>query len=77
MGVGTLLHAAVRRPDRFAGLTLLTPPTAWASRVAQHEVYLRSAALIERGGVEAWSAQDLGVPLPPASVRTVRSPGPT
>jgi len=29
MGTGTLLHAASREPDRFTGLTLMVPPTAW------------------------------------------------
>ncbi|WP_415847649.1 alpha/beta fold hydrolase, partial [Tsukamurella strandjordii] len=32
MGTGTLLHAAVRDPQRFSGLTLMVPPTAWETR---------------------------------------------
>lgn len=35
MGTGTLLHAASREPDRFSGLTLMVPPTAWETRPLQ------------------------------------------
>ncbi|WOP20071.1 alpha/beta hydrolase [Raineyella sp. LH-20] len=66
MGVGTLLHAAVRRPERFSGLTLIIPPTAWASRVAQHDAYVRNADLIERRGLRHWSSLEKRLPLPPA-----------
>ena len=33
MGTGTLLHAAVRDPGRFASLTLVVPPTAALAKV--------------------------------------------
>lgn len=66
MGVGTVLHAAVRRPERFSGLTLIIPPTAWASRAAQHDAYVHNAELIERRGVRYWSSLEKRLPLPPA-----------
>lgn len=66
MGAGTLLHAAVRRPGRFSGLSLLTPPTAWATRAAQRVAYVDSAEQIERSGVASWCAVTRELPLPPA-----------
>lgn len=67
MGAATLLHAAVLDPDRFSGLTLLLPPTAWDTRVERAEHYRRDAALIEDEGVAAFVAGDVHVP-PPAAV---------
>lgn len=66
MGVGTVLHAAVRHPERFSGLTLIIPPTAWASRVAQHDAYVHNAEVIERRGLRYWSSLEKRLPLPPA-----------
>lgn len=66
MGTGTLLHAAAREPDRFTGLTLMVPPTAWGTRAAQAENYRASAALIESVGVEAFLATTRGAAPPPA-----------
>ena len=66
MGVGSLLHAALRRPDRFASLTLVIPPTAWAARRAQREAYVHHAEVIEQHGVAHWSAVECRGPLPPA-----------
>lgn len=66
MGTGTLLHAAVRDPARFASLTLLVPPTAGPTRRAQADVYRRNAELVEREGVEALVAQAGAGPVPPA-----------
>jgi len=54
MGCATLLHAAVRAPERFERLVLVIPPTAWASRAGQAEVYEASAAHVERAGKAAW-----------------------
>ncbi|MFT3900629.1 MAG: alpha/beta hydrolase [Gordonia sp. (in: high G+C Gram-positive bacteria)] len=68
MGSGTLMHAAVREPDRFAGLTILLPPTAWGTRIAQAEQYLRNAELIETEGEGAFLAANREVPRPPAAV---------
>lgn len=68
MGAATLLHAASREPDRFAGLTLMVPPTAWETRAAQAENYRDAAALIESEGVEAFLAAARGGTPPPATV---------
>lgn len=67
MGTGTLLHAAVREPNRFSGLTLMLPPTAWLTRVAKSDDYLKIADLVERRGVGALLALESGA-KPPATV---------
>ena len=54
MGCATVLHAAVRAPERFERLVLVIPPTAWASRAGQAEVYELSAAVVEAHGKAAW-----------------------
>jgi 3-oxoadipate enol-lactonase len=66
MGTGTLLHAALRDPGRFASLTLVVPPTAWASRRAQAATYLENARLVEREGLGAFVEQGSTAPVPPA-----------
>ena len=66
MGAATLLHAAVREPERFRGLTLMVPPTAWATRRAQAENYRRSAELIEAHGVHRFLAAARSAPSPAA-----------
>lgn len=53
MGVGTLLHAATREPDRFRRLVLVIPPTAWATRAAQGDGYRQMATLAEDQGYDA------------------------
>ncbi|MEZ0053974.1 3-oxoadipate enol-lactonase [Mycobacterium sp. MAA66] len=68
MGTGTLLHAAAREPDRFAGLTLMVPATAWETRPAQAANYQIAAALIETEGVGAFVASARGANPPPATV---------
>lgn len=68
MGAATLLHAAVHDPDRFSGLTLLLPPTAWQTRVARARLYRCEAEAVERDGIEAFIAADTGAPAPPATV---------
>ncbi|MEV0357588.1 alpha/beta hydrolase [Nocardia sp. NPDC050697] len=70
MGTGTLLHAAVRDPGRFAGLTLLVPATAWQTRAAKAEIYRKNARLIEEQGLAAFLAADLAAPRPPATAGT-------
>ncbi|MDN3293322.1 alpha/beta fold hydrolase [Streptomyces ficellus] len=65
MGCGTVLHAAVRAPDRFSRLVLLIPPTAWTTRAAYASDNRRSAATIERAGVDAWLAARRAAPRPP------------
>lgn len=66
MGTGTMLHAALREPARFASLTLMVPPTAWGTRRAQADVYLTNADLIERHGVDAFVQLGSTTPVPPA-----------
>ena len=70
MGAATLLHAASREPDRFAGLTLMVPPTAWETRSAQATNYHVAAALIETDGVDAFlaAARTSTTTPPPATV---------
>lgn len=66
MGTGTLLHAALRDPDRFETLTLMVPPTAWGTRKAQGETYLANAELIEQEGIIAYVELGSTTPVPPA-----------
>ena len=54
MGCATLLHAAVRAPERFERLVLVIPPTAWATRADQAEQYEGSARYVEAKGKAAW-----------------------
>lgn len=68
MGTATLLHAASIEPDRFTGLTLMVPPTAWETRSDQAAIYRAAAALIEAEGVEAFLAAAPGSTPPPAAV---------
>jgi len=68
MGAATLLHAAAREPDRFAGLTLMVPPTAWETRAAQAGSYRDAAALVQSEGVDALVAAQRGGTPPPATV---------
>ena len=68
MGAATLLHAASIDPDRFTGLTLMVPPTAWETRPGQAAIYQAAAALIESDGVEAFLAGTHGSVPPPAAV---------
>lgn len=39
MGAAITLHAAVRAPERIAGLVLLAPPTGWHTRPPQQKAY--------------------------------------
>ena len=66
MGCGTLLHAVLRDPHRFASLTLVVPPTAWDTRRAQSRTYLVNADLVEREGVDAFVELGLLSPTVPA-----------
>ncbi len=54
MGTATLLHAALLAPERFDRLVLACPPTAWASRAAQADVYRAGALFVERNGKDAF-----------------------
>ena len=68
MGTATLLHAAVREPERFSSLTLLVPPTAWETRRAKAGDYARAAAFVEERGVDAFVQLGRVMPRPPATV---------
>lgn len=68
MGTATLLHAAAREPDRFAGLTLMVPATAWETRPAQAANYMVAAALIETEGVDAFLTAARAIAAPPATI---------
>jgi pimeloyl-ACP methyl ester carboxylesterase len=46
MGCATALHAAVAAPERVAGLVLMAPPTAWATRPRQALFYRVAANLV-------------------------------
>lgn len=66
MGAATVLHAAVLDPSRFASLTLMLPPTAWATRAAKAGEYETAAALVETEGLQAWVDAGREAPEPPA-----------
>ncbi len=68
MGTATLLHAASLEPDRFSGLTLMVPPTAWKTRRDQAANYRAAASLIESDGVDAFLATTRGTTPPPATI---------
>jgi len=51
MGAGTALHAAMQAPERTLGLVVMAPPTAWASRPRQAQIYRGTAKLIEMIGL--------------------------
>lgn len=67
MGTATLLHAAVREPSRFSGLTLLVPPTAWATRATKGDDYRAAAQLIEEQGLDIFLEAGRLAPAPPAT----------
>lgn len=67
MGSGTLIHAALVRPERFASLVLGIPPTAWQSRIAQRSVYRSNADTVERHGIEPLLRADRISARPPAA----------
>lgn len=50
MGAATLLWAAVRRPERFRRLVLMTPPTVRDTRVASARAYRDGAGFVELQG---------------------------
>ena len=74
MGAATLMHAAVRHPERFASLTLTLPPTIWDSRAAQAGAYEDSARLVETEGVDAFVAAAELADRPPAVADHPRTP---
>lgn len=65
MGCGTLVHAALRRPERFARLVLIIPPTAWETRPAVAEANRTSADIVEQRGLAAYLDAIRDLPLSP------------
>ena len=65
MGTGTILHAALRRPDRFDRLVLTAPPTAWDTRAPQAGVYRQMADFVEANGAGALAGMMGQAPIPP------------
>lgn len=64
MGAATALHVAVAAPDRVAGLLLVIPPTAWATRAAQVDRYATIAELVLAGEHDVLVAGNTSVPPP-------------
>ncbi|MCZ6830175.1 MAG: alpha/beta fold hydrolase [Gammaproteobacteria bacterium] len=46
MGSATALHAAIKHPEKVAGLILVLPPTGWRTRPRQAVLYRRLAGVI-------------------------------
>ncbi|MEV8535497.1 alpha/beta fold hydrolase [Streptomyces sp. NPDC051211] len=76
MGCGSVLHAAVRVPERFSRLVLLIPPTAWATRQAYARANREAAETLIREGLDAWLAGRRRQ-QPPAVVSDVPAFAPT
>lgn len=53
MGAATALHAVLADPARFTKLVLVIPPTAWATRAAQADIYRAGADVVEQSGTKA------------------------
>jgi 3-oxoadipate enol-lactonase len=65
MGTGTLLHAAVKRPDRFDRLVLSAPPTAWETRAGQVQLYATMADTVEHSSPDVLASLLSAAPLAP------------
>ncbi|WP_404953547.1 alpha/beta fold hydrolase [Streptomyces sp. 147326] len=75
MGCGSVLHAAVREPERFSRLVMLIPPTAWTTREAYARANRSAAEMVTREGLGAWLAGRRR--QPPAAVSDVPAFPPT
>jgi pimeloyl-ACP methyl ester carboxylesterase len=64
MGTGTLLHAALKAPQRFSRLVLTIPPTAWRTRAEQAGMYEQMAAMVESSAPDQLSAIFGQAPVP-------------
>lgn len=62
MGVGTLLHAAIKQPGRFRRLALVIPPTAWETRAGQAANYRQTASVVRDHGIAGLMAAAASVP---------------
>lgn len=56
MGAATLLHLAVREPQRFRALVLTLPPTAWETRAEKTGTYEAAASAVETHGLHRFLA---------------------
>lgn len=65
MGCATVLHAALREPDRVHAMVLAIPPTAWETRAAQAGTYLSSVDFLETKGLEAFIDASRKLPAQP------------
>ncbi|MFK0007873.1 alpha/beta fold hydrolase [Paenarthrobacter sp. NPDC090520] len=65
MGTGTILHALIRRPQRFRSVALTAPPTAWGTRPAQQEMYKGLAVAAETLPRDEFAALNSAAPAPP------------
>jgi pimeloyl-ACP methyl ester carboxylesterase len=63
MGAATALQAATQRPEAVAGLVLVLPPTAWATRARQSAIYRRMAWVSGWFGAAPYRLLDL-LPIP-------------
>jgi pimeloyl-ACP methyl ester carboxylesterase len=70
MGCGTLLYAALERPERFGRLVLVIPPTAWDTRVALAEANRTLADLAESRGLDFVLEVTADVPPPPVHAQS-------
>jgi pimeloyl-ACP methyl ester carboxylesterase len=64
MGTGTVLHAVIRRPDRFDRLVLTAPPTAWETRAGQAGTYRLMADMVESSDPKTLLAMMSRAPVP-------------
>jgi pimeloyl-ACP methyl ester carboxylesterase len=65
MGCATVLYAALAAPSRMQALVLAIPPTAWETRAAQGDVYLKSADFLESRGMDAYLEASRRLPANP------------
>lgn len=64
MGAATAMHAVLALGERVAGLLLVIPPTGWAERAAQVDVYEQMASIVDQRGVDALIAASAANPAP-------------
>lgn len=64
MGAATALHLAVLAPERVVALVLVIPPTGWATRAGQIDLYRQMADVVEQRGVEPLIEASAEMPPP-------------
>ena len=69
MGSASSIYAALKQPARIKGLVLVIPPTAWATRQAQIDMYEKLAVMIETGGFDTYLRQQQMAPVVPAFLK--------